>query len=262
MTAIEFGLYAITEVFAGIAMWPIDRGGEVLERFRELTATARDELTASFRFLHLPPIPAVPELLRGRRVVAVDAAYLGSADDGSALLRALRAIETPLIDTFAMIPAAELRTLHGDPEQPVPGIGDGFAIDELSAAGAEAFVALGGVHADSPLVSLELRHLGGALAVAPPGHGALASLDGDFTVYAVGSPIDSASAAAIHAHLDRVADAMAPWRSALDYLNFADRPETGGRVFGPGTAERLEAVRRRYDPDDVFRSDRRAVDGR
>jgi Berberine and berberine like len=220
-------------------------------------AWAPDELMSSFRLLHLPPVRTVPEFLRGARVAAIDAAYLGASADGAELLAPLRAVGSPVIDTFGTMPAAELRRLHGDPEQPVPGIGDGFVIDELTGEGVDALLALGGADADSPLVALEFRHLGGALGVAGSEHGALAALEGAFTVYGVGTPLDGLCADAIHAHLDAVADAMRPWTRETSYLNFADRPGTRERSFGPDTAARLEAVKRRHDPNDVFRSNRR-----
>ena len=109
----------------------------------------------------------MPEPLRDRPVIAIDGAYLGSEADGAELLRPLREVAAPLVmDTFATIPALGLVRLHGDPEEPVPVIADGFQVRELTPEAADAFVEVGGPGSGSPLLMLELRQLGGALAEA------------------------------------------------------------------------------------------------
>jgi hypothetical protein len=58
---------------------------------------------------------------------------------------------------------ARMSKLHMDPPAPAPGIGDGFMLGELDAAAIEAVVASAGADSGSTLLSVELRHLGGAL---------------------------------------------------------------------------------------------------
>jgi hypothetical protein len=79
-----------------------------------------------------------------------------------------------------------LTHLHMEPEQPVPAAADGLMVDQLPANALDAFVEVAGAHADVPLVSIELRHLGGELRRTRPEHGALASIDADYSMYAVG----------------------------------------------------------------------------
>jgi FAD/FMN-containing dehydrogenase len=66
VTALEFRLYPLTEVYAGVMFWPVERAAEVLNAWREWTATVPDEMTSVGRILQLPPLPDVPEPLRGR----------------------------------------------------------------------------------------------------------------------------------------------------------------------------------------------------
>jgi hypothetical protein len=100
--------------------------------FREWAFGAPRAITTSLRLLHLPPFPEVPEPLRDRPVVAVDGANLGLDADGAEVLRPLRQAAPLVMDTFETIPAPALVRLHGDPEQPVPVIGDGFQAPELT----------------------------------------------------------------------------------------------------------------------------------
>src|SRR5213593_65750 len=61
VTAIEFRLYPIEEVYAGILFFPIERASEVLHAWREWLPTAPEEVTSVGRLLQLPPIPEIPE---------------------------------------------------------------------------------------------------------------------------------------------------------------------------------------------------------
>jgi FAD/FMN-containing dehydrogenase len=254
VTALELDLYPVADVFGALLAWPAEDAADVLERFRTWTRTVPDTLSSIFRVLNAPPLPSVPEPLRGRAVVTVDIAHLGPAEEAERMVHALRANDAMLLDTSRMMRASQLAGLHGEPQQPSPGIGDGVVIDELSANAAQTFLELGSVRAGNPLAALELRHLGGQLAYSSPDHGALASLEGAFALYGVGVPVDEETGAAIHAHLDAVTRAMEPYTSARSYLNFADRQADPSDAFGRSTFERLRRVKSAYDPQDLVRS--------
>ncbi|MEA2290822.1 MAG: hypothetical protein QOD55_2819, partial [Solirubrobacteraceae bacterium] len=193
----------------------------------------------------------VPEPLRGRSFIAVDGAYLGDEIAGAAVLAPLRELG-PEIDMFAMMPAAALSHMHMDPEEPVPAIGDGMLLDDLTPAAVDAFVAAAGPGSGSPLLSVELRQLGGAISVPPAEHGALAKVSGAFALFAVGLPMDAEAGAAIHAHLGRLTDAMDPWDAGRRYLNFTERPSEATAFFPEATYRRLRAAKSAYDAGDVF----------
>jgi FAD/FMN-containing dehydrogenase len=260
VVALEFALYPVLNVYAGTLLWPWERAPEVLRAWSQLAASAPDALTSVGRLLQLPPLPELPEPLRGGRFVGVEVAFDGTKAEGSALIAGLRAL-APLIDTVTTVPAARLLQLHMDPPGPVPGIGDGFLLDEFPAEAADALAAVGGEGSGSPLVSLEVRHLDGALASAPDGHGALARLDGRFAVYGVGIPAGPDVAAAVTAHFPRVRDALTAWDSGRAYLNFAEQETDLGSAFPAETLDRLRAVKLRYDPADVFRANHRIQAG-
>ena len=253
VTAIEFTLFPLTEVYAGVMLWPIERAGEILHAWREWTAEMPDDMTTVGRLLQLPPIPEIPEPLRGRSFVAVQAFYLGSEAEGAALVAPIRALG-PEIDTVAITPVAALQHVHMDPEHPVPGVGDGLLLDDLPAAGIDALVAAAGPGSGSPLLSVEVRQLGGALGRPAAGGGAVSHLDADFGVFGVGIAMSPEQGAAVAAHMESVREALAPWEAETTYLNFAERDVPGDRIFGPYTHHRLRAVKAAYDPSDRFRS--------
>jgi FAD/FMN-containing dehydrogenase len=251
VTAIEFVLYPAAEVYGGAMLWPWERAAEVLKRYVEWCRTAPDAISTSARILQVPPLPDIPEGIRGRQFVAIDGAYLGGADAAAAVLAPLRALE-PEIDMFGPIPAAALSHIHMDPEQPVPAHGDGMVLDELTPAAIEALVAIAGPGSGSPLLSVELRQLGGAIGVPPAEHGALAKIGGAFAFFAVGMAMTPEMGGAVEAHLHRVIAAMDPWDAGRRYLNFTERVADASAFFPEGTLRRLQAVKREHDPGDVF----------
>jgi hypothetical protein len=253
VTALEFELYPVAELYAGMFAWPWERTADVLHAWRELIPGLPDELSTCGRILQVPPLPDIPEPVRGRQLVVVEAAYLGAEEPGRELLRPLRDLG-PELDTFAVGPPAVLGQLHMDPEDPVPSAGSSQLLDDLPPAAIDALVEAAGPGSGSPLLSLELRQLGGALRDAPPNAGALATLDQAFLTLGVGMIMDPGMAQAINAQLRVVEDALEPWDSGVTFANFVEVPIDVRTCYPPETFARLQAVKRRYDPDDLFRA--------
>src|SRR5207302_1613852 len=124
---------------------------------------------------------------------------LGDEFEGAELVRPLRELG-PEIDTFAMIPPPALQQLHMDPEQPVPGHGDGTFLADFTAGAVDALVAAAGADSGSPLLSVEVRHCGGAMA-SGRGDGAQARIDAKFMLFAVGLTPTPEIGEAVRAHV-------------------------------------------------------------
>jgi FAD/FMN-containing dehydrogenase len=253
VTALEFELYPVPELYAGMLAWPWERTTDVLHAWREWASGLPNEMGTWARILQVPPLPDVPEPVRGRALVVVEAAYLGTEESGVELLRPLHDL-APELDTFAAVPPAALGHLHMDPEGPVPFAMSGQMLDGLPAAAIDAIVEAAGPDSGSPLLSLELRLLGGALSQAPPDAGALASLDHAFLTLGVGMVMAPGMASAINGHLDLVSNALEPWDSGVTYANFVDVPIDTRACYPPETFDRLQEVKARYDRDDLFRA--------
>jgi hypothetical protein len=253
VTAIELKLFPVKQLYGGWLIFPMERADEVLNAWRDWVDTVPDEVTSVGRLLQVPPLPDIPEPLRGRRLVVVEAAMLMDEAEATKLLKPLRKLG-PDMDTFATIPASELQALHMDPPQPVPGIGDHMLLRDLTRAGIESIVAAAGAGSSSPLLSVEFRHLGGALGRAELGNGATACLDAGFAMFAVGMAMDPVMAAAVAAYLPVVKEALARYDSGREYLNFAERRTDVRRLWPQESYRRLRHVKEEHDPLDVFRS--------
>jgi hypothetical protein len=253
VTALEFELHPLPELYAGMFAWPWERTSDVLHAWGEWVSGLPNEMGTWARILQVPPLPDIPEPVRGRSLVVVEAAYLGAEESGSELLGPLRDLG-PELDTFAVVPPAALGHLHMDPEDPVPFAMSGQMLDGLPAAAIDAIVEAAGPDSGSPLLSLELRLLGGALTQAPPDAGALASLDHAFLTLGVGMVMGPDMASAINGHLNLVSNALEPWDSKVTYANFIDVPIDTRTCYPPETFNRLQEVKARYDTDDLFRA--------
>jgi FAD binding domain len=254
VTAIEVELFAVADVYAGTVAWPAEMAGEIAHAYGDWLANVPDEITAALRFLNLPPLPDLPEPLRGRSLVDVTGAFVGDPAAGEELMRPLREIGGAVWDTWEVQPAAALRQLAMDPEQPVPGIGDHVLLGELTPELADALVRVGGMASGSPLLGFQVRQLGGALGREPDGAGALGSVDGEHIVFGVGAAFDEAARAAVDEHLDLVLSELAPYSTGRRFLNFADRPGDVSAFFSPEVWRRLTAAKAEYDPGDLFRA--------
>ena len=253
VTHIETRLYPVEDVYAGWLIFPMERAEEVLNAWREWVDSVPDEVTSVGRLLQIPPLPDVPEPLRGRRLVVVEAAMIMDEPEASKLLRPLRRLG-PEMDTFATIPASGLQDLHMDPPGPVPGLGDHMLLTDLTRAGIEQVVESVGARSASPLLSVEFRHLGGAIGRVEPGNGATDAIDAKFAMFEVGMTMDPVMHAAVAAYLPVLKRALARYDAGREYLNFAEQRTDPRRLWRPETYRRLRQVKRDWDPLDIFRS--------
>jgi hypothetical protein len=252
VTALEIELHPVDELCAGMLAFPWERSAEVLRAWREWTGTVPDEVSSCGRIVQIPPLPDIPEPLRGRSLVVIEVVCLHGDAATADLVGPLRDLG-PEIDTIAPTGPAGLLALHMDPPGPVPGAGDGALLDVMPDEAIDALVAAAGPESGSPLLSVDVRHLGGAIGRAHERHGALASIEADYALYAVGMAPDAAAAAAVNAHVEVIRGALSEWNGGRRFLNFSERP-SGHEAFPPDVLRRLRAVKTLVDPHDMIRS--------
>ncbi len=100
-------------------------------------------------------------------MVAVTLAFTGTAERGAELVAPLRALATPYMDTLTTVPGAALADIAGDPTDPTPALGHAALVERVWSQETDAFLALAGPGVETPLLSVEIRHLGGALRDSP-----------------------------------------------------------------------------------------------
>ncbi|HET8743115.1 MAG TPA: FAD-binding oxidoreductase, partial [Gaiella sp.] len=251
VTAIEFAVYPVEELYAGVMFFPFERAADVLHAWTELGPTLPDEMMSWASLLQFPDAPFVPEPVRGGSFTVVYGAFLGTEPEGRDLLRPVRDLG-PAMDSFAMVPPGALSTMAMDPPDPLPFVSATAVLGDLPAAGVDELVAAVGPESGSPLAMVELRQLGGALGRHAPGAGARATLPGSLVLMALGVPENEESEATVRAYLESLDRAVDPYRVG-DYANFVMEPTDASRFFDPDTWARLRQVKAAYDPGDLFR---------
>lgn len=252
VTALQLRLIPISEIYAGALVFPAELGGDAVRAYRDWAATVSDDVTSVVRFVTPPPIPDVPEPIRGRPLLTIDGACIGSEGEGEAIVAPLRELGETIMDTWEQIPAEGLCRIHMDPENPVPGIGEGMTIRELPDEAVDAFAGLAGPGSGSPLLLSELRHLGGALGRPDEAGGALTHLETGFVMYSVGMPMTPELGEAIPQHLAKIEQTMQPWAGEGSYYNFTERRCDADAILPAEVCARLADVKRRYDPDGMI----------
>ncbi len=250
--ALEFDLFDVPLVYGGALLFPIDRAREVLEAYAAWTTDLDDTATTCVRLVRVPPLPDVPEPLRGKAFAIVDGAIDLPADEAAALLAPLRALG-PVMDNFGPMPSAMLGLIHMDPPQPVPAVGDGMNLTDLSAGVIDALLAAAGPDVEQcALLALDVRHLGGAVGRPVAGGGVVQQLAGGYLVYGVGIAPTPEIGAIVGGAVAGLIGSLQPFAAASDYLNFRERAVEPSTVYGFELA-RLRRVRAAYDPSGVVR---------
>jgi FAD/FMN-containing dehydrogenase len=251
VTAIEFSVYPVAELYAGAIFFPFERASDVLHAWGELLPAFPEELMTWASLLQFPDLPIVPAPFRGRSFTVLMAAFLGDEAEGRELLRPLETLG-PELDTFAVVPPIGLADLAMDPPDPLPFVTGHRLLVDLPPVAIDDLLEAVGPRSGSALAMVQLRHMGGALARKAPGAGARATMPGNVVLFAGGVAANEESIAAAEATLDAL-DAAVEAYGAGFYPNFVERPAEASAFFDEETWRRLRRVKTLYDPDDLFK---------
>jgi FAD/FMN-containing dehydrogenase len=255
VTDLEFGLVPVTSFFGGAVFFAAESAADVLHSYRAWAPTLPERTTTSIAMLRVPDRPVLPEVLRGKFVMALRCAHNGSAEEGEALLAPMLSAGTILLQSVGAMPFTEADSIHQDPTDPMPAWDRGMALRGLPAEAVDALIDAAGPGVELPLIIVELRHLGGALARQPEVPNAVSGRDGQFTITVLGPAVPEL-AEAVPAAGAAVLHAVEPWATGTALLNFlgaATTPEQVAAAWEPATHRRLLAVKDAVDPANVFR---------
>lgn len=251
VTALEIGLFEIADAYAGMMLWDLDRGEDVVRAWARWTADAPDEVTTSLRVMRFPPRPELPDSLRGRAVVIIDGAVLLGDEAAADLLAPLRAL-APELDTFGRIPAAAVTEMHMDPADPTPTAGAGTTVVRLDEDAVQAFLGQVGAGVETPIFLAELRQVGGAVGRPDPNGGALSHVAASHVAMFLSMAFDPAMADAGSRAAEAAVEALAPYSRGGNFLNLAERVVDPATAFEAGAWARLRQIRSQVDPSGVF----------
>jgi len=248
VTALEFRLHPAERLYGGISMFDAAGAEDVLGLYREWALDEPDELGTAVVVMTVPPLPQLPEAVRGRRVVALRALYVGEAAEGERLLAPLvEAAGQPIIDGMRPMSFAEASAALGAPPTPAVVELDIDLFHELPDG------VLGVVtDPDTPVTAIEVRHWGGAMANPGDDGGPCGHRDVPFSVVSTAMAADRDGYPAAKAATEAVAARLEPYATGGTFLNFLGDPARTHTAYTPSDYDALAAIKAVYDPENVL----------
>ena len=256
ITSITIGLMPGFELYGGRLLWPVSQMPAVLRAFRAVAESAPDTLTLWYHTYQFPPLPVVPEPLRGKAFAAVAATFLGSSQRAEELLAPLRAIPGLVLDLMAELPMHELGRITDEPVEPSLTLDTSALLDDLDDELIGRLVEAVGEGSRSPLAVFQIRHLGGAMARPRTGQGAAGHISEPYLMFGLGIPVVPELESAIRGTFARLRDAAAGHGAGKTVPNLLSPGDDVSRIWSPDTLRRLTSIKHDVDPLFTIRSNR------
>ncbi len=260
VTDFVFRLHAIgPEVTAGLIAWPAAQADGVLELFRRVTESAPPELTLALLRRNAPPAPWVPAAAHGKPVIVMVVCHSGTLEQAEKDLAPIKAHGEPLADVIqvkeyvaqqSMLDATQPKGMHYYwKSEFLPRLSD-----ELIATYQAQFV-----NNTSPANQIVLFHLGGAINDHPEDDGAMGNREAAYAcvmqaTWSEGDPARDGYRSWVRGAWESVK----PYSTGGNYVNFQTHDEDDERTAESyrGNFERLETIKAKYDPLNLFRVNR------
>jgi FAD/FMN-containing dehydrogenase len=256
VTSLEFRLHPVGPmVYGGAIFFPGERAGEVLRFYRDWVRELPDGLTTVANLTTAPPAPFIPEHAHGKPVIAILALHAGEHEQGRALVQPLKELGDPIVDLIDVLPYTAMQSLL----DPLFGPGAhnymrSSFVDEIDDAAIET---LRDRHAvkPSPHSEIHIHHFGGAVARIGESDSAFGNRSAQYVLNVVARQPEAEGFDGNVAWARGTVAAMAPVSRDGAYVNFmGDAGDDRLRAaYGEAKYERLVALKRRYDPTNVFR---------
>jgi FAD/FMN-containing dehydrogenase len=242
-------------VLAGLALWPLERAGEVQRAWRDYVDDAPDELSTATVVLTAPPEEFVPEHLRMQPALGMAAMYVGDPEEGAQVLQPLKDLG-PEVDLIQPMPYTVFEAIL-DPSAPkgLRNYWKGEYLTGLTDEAIDTFVehAPGQATIAPPFNQSIIFRIGQGVTAVPDDATAFSHRDADYMFHPIScweNPDDDEKVIAANRAF---ADAMRPFSTGAAYLNFTAEVDRVRDAYGEQKYERLVELKDKYDPENLFR---------
>jgi hypothetical protein len=254
VTEFEFRLNPLGPVLAGPIFWPIEDSPEVLRFYRDWVADVPNELMTIVMHRKAPPLDFVPPELHGRLIVGVVCCWSGELEEGEEVIRPLREFGSPVLDLCERKPFVEHQAML-DPSFPhgrwyyMRSCDVAELTDEVIDITVEHSMRI-----QSPLTSFPIWQLGGAIRELGDDDTAFGGRGAGHTFNITASTEDEEGFEQEREWVRGFWSALEPFNESV-YVNFLmeEGQDRIREAYGPAKYERLRALKREYDPDNLFR---------
>lgn len=265
VTSFEYELHPVgPEVVGGVIAWPAEDAPAVLEMYRTLTAQASPELTCAALLRLAPPAPWLPKQIHGRPIVALAVCHTGPVTDAEREVARIKAFGSPVGDIVQRRPYVSQQALL-DATQP-KGRRYYWKSEFLPAIDSKLLASFM-EHARrivSPHSAIVLFPVDGALNRLPTDHSAIGNRNAAWILNITASWEEAGH------DTPNIEWARTAWRDMRrfstggTYVNFLTEEEGDERIHAAygENYPRLVAVKRKWDPDNLFRMNKNIAPGR
>jgi FAD/FMN-containing dehydrogenase len=264
VTEFEFRLNPVGPiVLAGPIFWPIEESPDVLRFYREWIAEAPDELMTIVVHRKAPPLPFVPRELHGKLIVGVVCCHAGAVEEGERIVKPLKAFGCPVLDLCVPKPFLAHQAMF-DPSFPhgwwyyMRSCDVAELTDEVIDITVEHSLRI-----DSPLTAFPIWQRGGAAARVGEDETAFGGRGAGYTFNITAATETAEGFEGEQEWVRNFWSALAPYHTGA-YVNFLmeEGEERIRQAYGAEKYGRLEDLKRRYDPDNLFRFNQNIRPGR
>jgi FAD/FMN-containing dehydrogenase len=261
VTSFEVQLHELgPEIQAGQVVHPFDRAGAVLRHYRDFMASAPDEVTCYAFIMNIPPLPAFALEHHGKPAITLVMAHAGAVEEGEATLGPLLDFGDPILKAVQPMPYVAAQQMFDDAmpngqrwysrAQYFETIGDDAIDTALRYGGA----------LQGPFSSAYFEPMGGAINRVDPEATAFPHRHAAASFHIVAGWIDPAESDEVMAWTRQFHDAMSAHTSGGVYVNLMseDEQDRVEEAYGDNL-ERLARIKRKYDPDNVLRSNQNII---
>ena len=256
VTEFTFALHPVGPILtAGLLVWPREKAREVIRAYRDYMDQAPDQVGGGVALLTAPPEPFVPAELQGQPAIGVVYCYIGSTEEGEQAARPLRELASPAVDLVQPMPYVALQSMLDGGMQ--PGTREYFKVDWMASLSDEAIdtIVAQAEQLPAPFGQLILAPMGGAASRSGASDIALSVVDAPWLYFCLSMWMDPSEDERNTAWARGFAEAMRRFGLGTAFSNFIE-PDEGGRLrasYGDEKYERLVALKRQWDPQNLFR---------
>jgi FAD/FMN-containing dehydrogenase len=254
VTQFELALHPVgPTVYAGLIFFAAEHDADLLRLFAEWAPGVPDDITAALNLTTAPPLPVVPTEWHGKKVIALIAVSSGPIEEAEAQFRSFRELAEPVADLLGPMPYTAMQSLIDPLWQ--KGIHAYFKATNLARLDDELIGRLCEQHqsAPGPQCEIHVHQMGGAVARVGEGDTAFSERSMPFVLNAVTGWQDPSETDAHTQWARAVIDAATDASTGRAYVNFLGDADAARSSYGSETYARLLALKREYDPTNVFR---------
>lgn len=254
VTSFLFKAHPVDTVYAGPMLWHIDQAEELMKWYRDFSTSAPKDLYGFFAFLNVPPGPPFPEHLHTKTMCGIIWCYSGPPEKAQKSLQPARDFSPPALELVGQMPFPALQTMF-DALLPtgLQWYWSGDFLNELSDEAIATHIKYG---SDLPtlLSTMHIYPIDGAVHRVGKDETAFSYRDANWSMVIGGIDPDPANKERITSWTKEYWKAVHPYSAGGAYVNFMmEEGQDRVKATYRGNYKRLLAVKKKYDPANLFR---------